>query len=126
MVALTADQAGNSNYLAAATVTNSFTVNPAIPVVGSSTVSNIYAHAAMLGGTVTTTNGATILERGVYVSLTNGFDPQTGKKFSESGSFGEVAYSVYGQQLDRRHDALLYSFLHVIALEKATAVNHPS
>ena len=99
VVTLTADQAGNSNYLAAVTVTNSFTVNPAIPVVGSLTVSNIYAHVAMLGGTVIATNGATILERGVYVSLTNGFDPQTGMKFSEIGSFGEVAYSVNGSNL---------------------------
>ena len=96
---LTADQAGNSNYLAALTVTNSFTVNPAVPVVDSPTASNIYAHVAMLGGTVTTTNGATILERGVYVSLTNGFEPQTGTKFSESGSFGEVAYSVTGSNM---------------------------
>ena len=99
IVILTADQAANSNYLAAVTVTNSFTITPAIPVVAGPTVSNIFAHIAMLGGLVTTTNGGSILERGVYVSVTNGFDPQTGKKFSESGSFGEVAYSVSGSNL---------------------------
>ena len=35
----------------------------------------------------------------MYVGLTNGFDPQTGTKFSESGSFGEVPYSVFGSNL---------------------------
>ncbi|NCC53154.1 MAG: choice-of-anchor D domain-containing protein, partial [Spartobacteria bacterium] len=90
-VRITANQAGDLNYLAATTVTNVFNVSPTTPVISTPTVSNILAQTASLGGTIDSTNGAPVTERGVHWRVDGDTNVYSA---SESGAFGTGAFSL--------------------------------
>ncbi|NCC51572.1 MAG: choice-of-anchor D domain-containing protein, partial [Spartobacteria bacterium] len=90
-VLITANQAGDSNYLAAITLTNVFNVSPTTPEISTPTVSNILAQTATLGGTIDSTNGTPVTERGVIWWTDRSTNIYSA---SEAGAFGTGAYSL--------------------------------
>ena len=94
---VTASQAGNSNYLAASTVTNTIIVMPIAPVVNSLTVSNIQMTTALMGADITSTNKAPVQQRGFEWSTNSGLSNAI--SFSESGAFGTGVYQLTATNL---------------------------
>ncbi len=92
-ITITDGNAGNSPQTIAVDLTMS--EGAAIPSLGTASAANITAITADLGANIPNTNGATVTERGVYWSTVNGFTPPgQGTKVSESGSYGNGAFSV--------------------------------
>ncbi|MBU4498064.1 MAG: VCBS repeat-containing protein, partial [Verrucomicrobia bacterium] len=78
------------------TSSNSGTISVAIngtPALGATTVSNIMATTAYLGGSVTVTNGYPVTERGVCWGTNSGSVLADGIKYSEIGTFGVGVFS---------------------------------
>jgi hypothetical protein len=65
------------------------------PEISSPTSADIGPTDATLGGNITSTNGASVTERGVYWSTTSGFiPPGSGTKVSETGVWGTGAFAL--------------------------------
>ncbi len=94
-VVVVAGQTGNVNYTAAPRVTNLVEVLPTVPALGLPICTNVSAEAAILEGSITTTNGATVTERGFYWS-TNALFPAAADKtrIMETGLFGAGPYAL--------------------------------
>jgi hypothetical protein len=75
--------------------TVSVTVNGLPPALGATTVSNVMATTAYLGGSVTATNGYPVSERGIYWGTNSGTVLIDGTKYSESGTFDAGAFSFF-------------------------------
>ena len=67
---------------------------PAIPSITQAVSSNILAHSAELGGTITATNGGVVSQRGVVWSTTTNFTVSSGIEVGEDGEYGAGAFSV--------------------------------
>lgn len=92
-VTITDAAATNSPKTVAVSVTIS--AGAAAPSVSSPTATGIGSTTATLGGTVDSTNGASVTERGVFWSTSSGFTPPgAGTKVNESGSFGDGAFTL--------------------------------
>jgi hypothetical protein len=92
-VTITDAAATNSPKTVSVSVT--ITAGAAAPSVSSPTATGIGSTTATLGGTVDSTNGASVTERGVFWSASNGFAPPgAGTKVNESGSFGDGAFTL--------------------------------
>ncbi|MFM8719959.1 MAG: beta strand repeat-containing protein, partial [Chthoniobacterales bacterium] len=78
---------------AVATASSTATPMAAPTVTTTSPATGIGSTAATLAGNVTATNGATVTERGVFYSTTNGFADGAGTKASSTGTFGTGAFS---------------------------------
>ncbi len=87
------------NYQQDAPATSSATtlaasVLPSPPTVANTTPSAIQTTTATLGGNVTAINNASITERGIYWSTSNGFTPPgQGTKVSSTGSWGTGTFT---------------------------------
>jgi hypothetical protein len=85
------------NYQQDGSATNSqqtLPVTAAPTVVSPPTAAAIEDTTATLGGEVTATNNATVTERGIYWSTSDGFTPPAeGAKVSSTGSWGTGAFS---------------------------------
>jgi len=90
-VIITANQAGDSNYLDAITFTNIFNISPTAPVISTPTVSNILAQSASLGGTIESTNGTPVTERGAIWRVDGATNAYS---HSESNAYGTGAFSL--------------------------------
>ena len=94
-VSVSAEQGGDSNWLAAATVTNAFMVTSwAVPKVDDPSVSNRMDTSAMLGALVQATNGSPVQSRGVVWSTNSDVSLSSGAIVQENGAFGNGAYSL--------------------------------
>ena len=94
-VSISAAQGGDSNWLAAATVTNVFMVTAwAVPKVDDPSVSNRMDTSAMLGALVQATNGSPVQSRGVVWSTNSDVSLSSGAIVQERGAFGNGAYSL--------------------------------
>lgn len=88
MVGIVASQAGNTNWLAAPGVTNSFMVYPLAPLVSGPFHLDAAVTGALMGATIDNVFGADATERGLVWSTSQDFDPAAGSRSAESGSFG--------------------------------------
>ncbi len=97
IVVVVANRAGNENWEAASIVTNSYTIVPTSgpPIMGATVISNITANNAWLGGSIVSSNGYTVAERGVYWGTNDNMLITTGIRYYESGSFGNGVFSFF-------------------------------
>ena len=82
----------NENWNDALQILRTFTVYPAIPSITQAVSSNILAHSAELGGTITATNGGVVSQRGVVWSTTTNFDVSSGRQVGEDGEYGTGSF----------------------------------
>ena len=93
VVSISANQLGNSNYLAAPTVTNTFTVFAVAPQISGPYASNVLAHTAVFGATVNSSNGAPVIERGAAWGTSPAFTNAVATH-SEFGTWGAGPFTL--------------------------------
>jgi hypothetical protein len=93
------------------TVEASFQTAAYRPEISSPSSANIGPTDATLGGNITSTNGASVTERGVYWSTTSGFiPPGAGTKVSETGVWGTGAFTLPVTGLPRNSQIYFRAF----------------
>jgi len=90
---ITAGQAGDSNHLPAANVSQNLTIVRGVPFVETQGPT-AGINTALLNGAILSTNGENALERGFFTSTTNGFADGLGTKVSASGNFTAGSFSL--------------------------------
>jgi hypothetical protein len=93
-VFVTANQAGNANYNAAATSTSSVEVLAVAPTVINPTAVTVNVNSTKLGGRIDDIGGAACTERGMLWSTDSGFDPASASRYPTFGRFGVGDFTV--------------------------------
>jgi glycosidase len=96
---ITATQPGDANFLPAEAVAQTLVVTSGAPFVETGEASEIVNNAVTLSGAILSTNGANAVERGFFLSPTNGFADGLGTKVSVTGSFGTGEFSLAADRL---------------------------
>ncbi len=113
-VSIVASQTGDTSWLVAPSVTNTFAVRPLRPAISGPFAVNTNVTTAGLGATINDVFGAPVTERGIVWSVTNGFAPETGTRVADLGLFGT---GIFTQQVSNLVSGVTNFY-------RAYAVNH--